>query len=503
MNKVFNSIRVKLFFRICIIIFILFIFLAVVSNVVIETYFYYKKTHTLLNFFNQINDLENNLNEEEFRKKLDYLCLLNDFDIVIQNNEKEFYSNTKNFINSFQKIEKITYDVDYSIFNKSNIIYSKNDTSIRKISDSNNGVNFILAISKLDDEKQIYVRVPISIINESLNVLNEFLIIVGLVSMIATAIYSFIMANNFTKPILELREMTTKMKNLDFSKKYIENNKDDEINELGKNINDLSCTLENTINKLKKNNMELERDIEEKSKIDEMRKQFVSDVSHELKTPIALIQGYAEGLVENVNKDEESKNFYAKVILDESNKMDKLVKRLLELIRLENEDIIFNDTNFDIVELINSVITNSKMMTDEQNIQIIFNEKDPIYVYADEFYIEQVFSNYYTNAIKNILEINGKKQIKISIEKAKEQGKVRIKVFNTGKQIEEENLNRIWNRFYKVDKSRTRLKGGTGIGLALVKAIMVKAKNKYGVNNKLDGVEFYFELNYSIISHQM
>ena len=207
--------------------------------------------------------------------------------------------------------------------------------------------------------------------------------------------------------------------------------------------------------------------------------------------------------MENVNKDEESKNFYAKVILDESNKMDKLVKRLLELIRLENEDIIFNDTNFDIVELINSVITNSKMMTDEQNIQIIFNEKDPIYVYADEFYIEQVFSNYYTNAIKNILEINGKKQIKISIEKAKEQGKVRIKVFNTGKQIEEENLNRIWNRFYKVDKSRTRLKGGTGIGLALVKAIMVKAKNKYGVNNKLDGVEFYFELNYSIISHQM
>ena len=131
--------------------------------------------------------------------------------------------------------------------------------------------------------------------------------------------------------------------------------------------------------------MELERDIEAKSKIDEMRKQFISDVSHELKTPIALIQGYAEGLVENVNSDEENRKFYSEVILDEANKMDKLVKRLLELMKLEYEDRQFNDTTFNLVELINEVIRKSKVMLDENRIIIEYDNQEEIYVMADEF----------------------------------------------------------------------------------------------------------------------
>lgn len=278
---------------------------------------------------------------------------------------------------------------------------------------------------------------------------------------------------------------------------------DDEVDNLGKSVNELSRELEDTIKKLKKNNLELERDIEKKSKIDEMRKQFISDVSHELKTPISLIQGYAEGLVENVNSDEESKNFYAEVILDEANKMDKLVKRLLELMKLEYEEKSFNDKNFDIVELINEVIRISKVKLEEENIKVEFNEKDPTYVFADDFYIEQVFTNYFTNAIKNVTEVNGKKEIRVNIKKAENQGKVRISVFNTGNKIEEEQLERIWNRFYKIDESRDRSKGGTGIGLSLVKAIMSKYNNSYGVKNVKNGVEFYFELNYSRISGEM
>ena len=220
--------------------------------------------------------------------------------------------------------------------------------------------------------------------------------------------------------------------------------------------------IEETISQIKKENIDFEKDLEKQAKIDEMRKQFVSDVSHELKTPIALIQGYAEGLVENVNTDEENKNFYANVILDEANKMDKLVKRLLELMKLEHDDIAFNDTNFDIVELIRETIRISKVKLEEENIEVVFDEKGPIYVFADDFYVEQVFSNYFTNAIKNIRERVGKKQIKISIKKAEEQGKIRISVYNTGSHIAEENLERIWHRFYKVDSARSREKGGTG-----------------------------------------
>lgn len=254
----------------------------------------------------------------------------------------------------------------------------------------------------------------------------------------------------------------------------------------------MSDTLEKTIKQLRSSNIELEKDIEEKSRTDEMRKQFISDVSHELKTPIALIQGYAEGLVENVTEDEESRKFYAEVILDEANKMDILVKKLLELMKLEYGKSAFNLTRFNISELIQEVLRKSKKMFEEEDIYVEFDD-EPVYVEADEFYAEQVFTNYLTNATKNITKINGKKELKIEYEIRED--KLRIKVFNTGENIETEDLSRIWNRFYKVDTSRNREKGGTGIGLALVKAIMTNTNNKYGVENKEDGVEFYFEVN--------
>ena len=303
------------------------------------------------------------------------------------------------------------------------------------------------------------------------------------------------MSKKFTAPILQLNDIANKMAKLDFSKKYQTTDTEDEINELGCSINTMSDKLEITIKQLRENNIELEKDIEEKSKIDEMRKQFISDVSHELKTPIALIQGYAEGLVEDVNTDEESRKYYAEVILDESNKMDKLVKQLLELMKLEYENRDFNNQKFNIVELIAEVIRKYKVMAEEKQIDIIFSEKEAVYVYADEFYIEEVLTNYFTNAIKHCEEVNGQKQIEINLQKVEENGKIRISVLNTGKNIPEKDLERVWGRFYKVDSSRNREDGGTGIGLAIVKAIMNNYQNKYGVINKENGVMFYFELN--------
>ena len=286
------------------------------------------------------------------------------------------------------------------------------------------------------------------------------------------------------------------MSRLDFSRKYVvDEENEDEINDLGKSINIMSEKLESTINKLEKNNMELEKDIENKSKIDEMRKQFISDVSHELKTPIALIQGYAEGLVENVNTDDESRKFYAEVILDEANKMDLLVKQLLELMKLEYGKREFNNHVFDIVSLIKEVIRNSKVMLEENDITISFEENREIPVFADSFYIEQVVTNYLTNAIKYSKKINNEKKIIISIGNGNSNNKVRIKVFNTGDKISESELQRIWGRFYKIDSSRNRNNGGTGIGLAFVKAVMNNYKNEYGAINKENGIEFYFDLD--------
>ena len=334
---------------------------------------------------------------------------------------------------------------------------------------------------------------PITSIQESVKISNKFLYLIGGFSIIVGGIIVSFISKRFTEPILELNDIAKKMSNLDFSQKYEDTNTEDEINNLGKSINTMSEKLEKTIKQLRSTNFELEKDIEEKSKIDEMRKSFISDVSHELKTPIALIQGYSEGLLENVNTDEENRKFYAEVILDETNKMDKLVKQLLELMKLEYGKREFNNKEFNIVELEKEVLRKQSVKLQEKNINVIFDENENLKVFADDFYIEQVIINYLTNAIKNVKEINGKKIIKITNKVENE--KIRVKVFNTGENISEEDKTRIWNRFFKVDESRNREDGGTGIGLSIVKAIMTNYKNEFGVENLENGVEFYFDLD--------
>ena len=183
------------------------------------------------------------------------------------------------------------------------------------------------------------------------------------------------------------------------------------------------------------------------------------------------------------------------MILDETNKMDKLVKELLDLMKLEYGKREFNDKKFNIVELEKEVVRKSQVMLDEKQVEVKLETSKEINVYADDFYIEQVITNYLTNAIKHVEEKYGNKYIKIENDIDTEKNKVKIKVFNTGEQIEEEQMAKIWNRFYKIDKSRNRNDGGTGIGLSFVRAIMSNYGNNYGVINHEDGVEFYIELD--------
>ena len=178
--------------------------------------------------------------------------------------------------------------------------------------------------------------------------------------------------------------------------------------------------------------------------------------------------------------------------------MDKLVKQLLELMKLEYGKREFNDTTFNLVELEKEVVRKSKVMLEEKNVKTEFETPDEIDVIADDFYIEQVISNYITNAVKHVKEVNKENLIRIENCVDIEKNKVRVKVFNTGDNIPEEHMLKIWNRFYKIDESRNRKDGGTGIGLSLVRAIMNNYGNSYGVVNKENGVEFYFDLNLKI-----
>lgn len=490
-NKKYNSIRFKLFITLAISVAVIILFLIILNNIVLESFYLYTKQGALVDIYDEVNKYYNmNQSEKVITNILSNYAIKNNYDIILETQDGiNLYTSNENFIQTINEMNALRSD------GNKNVIYINKNVNIKKIKDPSNNITYMLLSGTLDNNYSLYIRMPISSIQESVKISNTFLYLIGGITLIIAAIIIIFISKRFTEPIQELNEIAEKMARLDFSKKFHPKDVDDEIDDLGKNINIMSDKLEGTIQQLRNSNVELEKDIEEKSKIEEMRTQFISDVSHELKTPIALIQGYAEGLVENVNSDEENRQFYADVILDEANKMDKLVKQLLELMKLEYGKREFQNANFNITELIQEVIRKSKVMLEENKIDVKIEMPDEVMVYADEFYIEQVVTNYVTNAIKHAKEIFNEKYINVTIEKIKRKDKVRISVFNTGDNIEEENLQRIWRRFYKVDSSRNRANGGTGIGLSLVKAIMNNYNNDFGVRNKDTGVEFYFDLD--------
>ena len=494
LSKQAKTVRGKLFFIMCIVVLSIILFLILVNSFVLEKYYQYTKSNQLKSLYNNINDYYNSDNPAtNFKDELDRVAIKNNFDIIIKDeNDKAVYLSNKDFLSNIRVI------IDFWGINKQKeykVLEETDKLEIRNIKDTETSANYILLSGKLDNGYGVYIRIPISSIQESVRISNRFLYLIAGIVIIVGGISIIYISKTFSSPISELNNIAKKMANLDFSHKYAVTDDDDEINELGESINMMSDKLETTINQLRSTNIELERDIEKKSKIDEMRKSFISDVSHELKTPIALIQGYSEGLLENVNDDPESRKFYAEVILDETNKMDKMVRQLIELTKLEYEKREFNNRTFNIVELEKEIVRTSKVMIDEKQTEVIFETPDKIDVFADDMYLSQIITNYLTNAIKHVKDVDGEKYIKITNVVLQDKQKARVTVFNTGENISEENLNRIWNRFFKADEARNRDDGGSGIGLSIVRAIMNNYGNDYGVKNKPKGVEFYFEVD--------
>jgi signal transduction histidine kinase len=341
----------------------------------------------------------------------------------------------------------------------------------------------------LDDGSQFLLRSPVESMRESAAISNRFLLYIGSVLIVVSILLIWYFSKRITDPIRELARLSDRMADLDFDAKYTSGGSN-EIGELGENFNRMSEKLESTISELKKANNSLQKDIEQKDKLEKMRNEFLGNVSHELKTPIALIQGYAEGLKEGVNEDAESREFYCDVIMDEASKMNQMVKNLLTLNQLEfgDEDIVFE--RFNLTALVKGVLQSMEIMADQAGAKIMLHTEEDIYAWADEFKVEQVVRNYVSNACHHV---SG--DMVIEVKMVQKDGKVRVSVFNTGNPIPEADAPHIWDKFYKVDKAHTREYGGNGIGLSIVKAIMKSFNQEYGVKNYDNGVEFWFELD--------
>ena len=346
-----------------------------------------------------------------------------------------------------------------------------------------------------DNQTAFFLTIPVGSIKESIDLFNRVLIVLSIISIIGGSVAIFIISNNMTKPLLELSEISKKMSHLQFENKY-EVKTNDEIGVLGNSINDLSQKLEKAIKELKNANVQLKSDLAKKEELDLMRQEFVANVSHELKTPIALIRGYAEGLEnKDIVSDNENRDYYISVIKDETDKMNNMVHELLSLSSLERGNEELDIERINLLEVVRGVANSFELKIKENSIKFEINIDDNMYVWADGFKLEEVVRNYLSNAINHV---DDKKYIKIYADMC-EESKIKLIVFNSGIQLDEVEREKIWDKFYKVDKARTRDYGGTGLGLSIVKAIAEKHSTVCGcenvIINNLKGMSFYFILN--------
>jgi two component system histidine kinase len=461
-----------------------------INNTFLERYYINNKKHAMLEAYRVINASSNNgtLASDKFDIQFQNICAKNNINIVILDAEAK---TLKTSANNYELLSKqlLSYLFNQDTTDGRRTILDHKKYQMIALKDDRTQQDFIDLWGVLDNGNLFLLRTPVESIRESVSLANRFLAYIGIGAAILAALIIMIVSRKISEPIKELTQISERMNHLDFDAKYKGKSRT-EIALLGQNINQLSETLETTISELKSANNELLRDIEKKNEMEKMRTEFLSNVSHELKTPIALIQGYAEGLKEGVNDDEESRNYYCEVIVDEASKMNQMVQKLLTLNQLEFGNKTVSLERFDVVDLIRNYLQSSLLLCEQKGVQLKMEDYPPIHVWADEFGVEEVFNNYFTNAMNHV---DGEKIIEVQVQPT--ENKVRVSVFNTGAPIPEDSIAHIWEKFYKVDKARTRAYGGSGVGLSIVKAIMDSMNQSYGVLNYDNGVEFWFELD--------
>ena len=458
-----------------------------INNLFLEQYYIRSKTDVIYDAYSIISQAANSdaYGTVEFTEQLNYVCSIYNITICIMDADSQMKYES---INGGRELETQLFGYIFGFYysDEVKVLSEGEDYVIQRISAGEN--EYLEMYGRLSSGISFIMRTPVESIRESAKIANRFFAYVGILGALMGGLIVWFVSRKITRPILELNRISEQMVHLDFEAKY-QGSTRNEIDLLGENINKLSTSLEQSISELKTANNELQKDIEKKERIDEMRKEFLANVSHELKTPIALIQGYAEGLSEGINDDPESKDFYCEVIIDEAAKMNNMVKKLLTLNQLEFGNDIVSMERFDITALLKNYIQSAAILTKQNEITVEMENYPEIYVWADEYKTEEVFMNYFSNAVNHC---SGEKRITVSLEER--EVSVRVSVFNTGEQIPEESITHLWEKFYKVDKARTREYGGSGVGLSIVKAIMESMNQKFGVENCDNGVNFWFEL---------
>lgn len=357
-----------------------------------------------------------------------------------------------------------------------------------------NGIENIVMVKPIFENGQIkemvFAMSSLQPVGEAIGVMKDYYIYGLIVALMVILTLSYFYSRLITTPLIKINSVAVKMAELDFSEKC-DVTSDDEIGNLAVSLNVLSANLKNNMKILQDTNERLKIEIEKERSLEAMRKEFISSVSHELKTPLGIMKGFTEGLKDGVAI--EKRDYYFDVVLDEIEKMDALVLDMLDLSRLESKAYELYLEEFDITELIEEVKHRFCQQLEEENLKLYLNEKRELWVWADRRRIEQVIVNVFTNAIRHT-----KKNGHIKIEITEEEPNITVLLENEGEAIPENKLKHIWERFYRVEAARDRQSGGTGLGLSIVKNVLELHGSNYGVKNTHNGVLFYFTLKKSM-----
>ena len=469
-----NSIKFKLFIGIISILLITTFIGFIINSQLYKKYYISNQKKELLEYAKEIEILVLN-NSDNLDEKINQLIKNNGINIFIADindmplnqGKNPFYS--QNQLNGNQNSRMRKNNPIYINEIKYNIYFNQYFQS-----------NYLKLIYPLENNKFIIIDAPINIINTASRFNLRFYLYISIFTIILGGIFAYMFAKKFTKPILKLNNQAKNISKLNFKDKFKTNSKD-EIATLGKNINFLSNKLKTTIDSLNE-------DIKEKERLEKLRKDLIANISHEFKTPIAIIRNYSEGLLYDLKKEKKEK--YLNIIIDETEKMNNLVMDILNLSDLESGKTKMNYSTFDISALIDEICLKYNKIFKDEKINLSIDKDDIVKITADKEKIEKVITNYLNNALNHI---DNKKQLKIKLINNKDN--IRFEIFNSGNNINEKNKNNIWNKFYKEDKSRKRINNSTGLGLNIVKTILNNHKDsKFGFKNKKFGVTFYFEL---------
>ena len=447
-------------------------------------------------------DLENN-EDININGLLDRFSYKNNIDIILVSKNKNnliddiVYSSFREGANSPNNIPFLYNNKQYEIFQefrKYSLQFSIDgslDTTkfVYQLINKARSLNIEEAvyIKSLDKVYSMIIHFPISPENEATDSIILFfpfaIIAIIIISLTISSFYSLLIS----KPLIKINKVAKKMANLDFDN-IIEINGEDEIGELSNSLNLMNRNLKESFDKLEKMNSQLTKEIEMERKLEKERREFIATISHELKSPITIINGQLEGMIYNIGKYKD-RDKYLKESYDVIQKMNELVQEILHLSERENGEFRYNFTNVNISKVTNCVIRELRYFIDEKSLNLETQIKEDIFIIADEKLIKKVI----TNIVKNAITHSPTKE-KILIKLTNDE----LAVENTGVTIPNDQIDDIFNAFYRVDKSRNRKTGGTGLGLYIVKTILDKHENiTYKVESKDNSVVFKIIFNKS------